>query len=105
LIPPDVLKKMEPAQQLIEKEKKRKFSESSCEDVSDGDSWGEEEEISLKEKILLINEIDSKKFIFSDEILDMKKYDENGIIIDGYDYYQHIAKDNPEGEVRAVLTA
>lgn len=35
----------------------------------------------------------------------MKKYDENGILIDGYDYYQHIAKDLPSGELVAHLQA
>ena len=52
-----------------------------------------------------INEIDSKKFIFSDDIVKMKKYDENGILVDGYNYYQHIAKDDGVGEVKCVLTA
>lgn len=37
--------------------------------------------------------------IFSEDIVKMKKYDENGLLIDGYDYYQHIAKDKPEGEL------
>jgi hypothetical protein len=35
----------------------------------------------------------------------MKKYDENGLLIDGYDYYQHIASDVPQGELKVVLTA
>jgi len=54
---------------------------------------------------LEINEIDSKKFIFSDDIVKMKKYDENGILVDGYNYYKHIAKDDGVGEVKCVLTA
>jgi hypothetical protein len=32
-------------------------------------------------------EIDAKKFEFSEDIVKMKKYDENGLLIDGYDYY------------------
>ena len=35
----------------------------------------------------------------------MKKYDENGILVDGYNYYKHIAKDDGVGEVKCVLTA
>lgn len=55
--------------------------------MSDGESWGSETEIPLKDKIIDKIEIDSKKYIFSDDIVKMKKYDENGILIDGYDYY------------------
>ena len=35
----------------------------------------------------------------------MKYYDENGLLIDGYDYYQHIAKKNTEGVVAVVYNA
>lgn len=35
----------------------------------------------------------------------MKYYDNNGMLIDGYDYYQHIAKDDSEGIVTAVFKA
>lgn len=41
------------------------------------------------------NDINAKLYNFSEEIVETKKYDENGILIDGYDYYQHIAKDVP----------
>lgn len=35
----------------------------------------------------------------------MKYYDENGFLIDGYDYYQHVAKKNNEGVVACVFNA
>lgn len=35
----------------------------------------------------------------------MKYYDENGLLVDGYDYYQHIAKKDTEGTVTMVYNA
>ena len=35
----------------------------------------------------------------------MKYYDENGLLIDGYDYYQHIAKKDSAGVVQVVYNA
>ena len=35
----------------------------------------------------------------------MKYYDENGLLVDGYDYYQHIAKKDSEGVVSFVYNA
>lgn len=59
-----------------------------------------EENIGLKDE-----DINSNLYNFSNEIVEMKKYDENGILIDGYDYYQHIAKDVPIGELVCSLEA
>lgn len=95
IIPPEILQKMEYRPDLEKVEKngkdrkiKRKVSESDeYESVSDGDSWGSDTEVPLKEKIVDQMEIDAKKFEFSEDIVKMKKYDENGLLIDGYDYY------------------
>ena len=47
--------------------------------------------MSLKDKLLNLNEpMGAEKFEISKDIK-MKLYDQNGFLIDGYDYYQHIA--------------
>lgn len=49
--------------------------------------------------------MNSKLFNFSEQIVETKKYDENGLLIDGHDYYQYMASDKPEGELVCSLQA
>lgn len=94
-----------------------------CDEIQEEEEEYKEQRSAEKEKLtknktqnVHLSEISEKVLAMKDPVnilenfsvnpnVKMKYYDENGFLIDGYDYYQHVAKKNKEGVLACVFNA